>query len=79
MFFIFRFLVPSAEPVEVAAVISINPSEPTVQLNASGYVVPQRRAAVASKATGRLVELRVKEGDAVKKGEILARLESADV
>lgn len=50
-----------------------------MQLNASGYVVPQRRAAVASKATGRLVELKVKEGDAVKKGEIIARLESADV
>ena len=78
-FLVFKLLVPSAEPVEVAAVVSVNPSEPTVQLNASGYVVPQRRAAVASKATGRLVELRVKEGDTVKKGEILARLESADV
>lgn len=59
--------------------VSINPSEQTVVLNASGYVVPQRRAAVASKATGRLVDLRVKEGDTVRKGEIIARLESADV
>lgn len=75
----YRFVVPSAETVEAANVISVNPSEATVVLNASGYVVPQRRAAVASKATGRLIELRVKEGDTVRKGEIIARLESADV
>jgi RND family efflux transporter MFP subunit len=78
-FLAYRLLAPSAEAVEVTTVALINPSEPTVQLNASGYVVPQRRAAVASKATGRLVELRVKEGDTVRKGEIIARLESADV
>ena len=75
----YRLVAPSAETVEVTTVVSINPSEPTVQLNASGYVVPQRRAAVASKATGRLVELKVKEGDIVRKGEVIARLESADV
>ncbi len=48
-------------------------------MNASGYVVAQRRAAVASKGTGRLVELRVKEGDRVKSGQILAQLENADM
>jgi len=49
------------------------------QLNASGYVVAQRKAAVASKATGRLDWLGVEEGSRVRKGEVLARLESSDV
>jgi RND family efflux transporter MFP subunit len=75
----YRFLLASPRQVEAAPVILVNPSQPTVVLNASGYVVAQRRAAVASKGTGRLVELRVREGTRVKKGEIIARLESADV
>jgi len=48
-------------------------------LTASGYVVAQRQAAVSSKATGRLVYLGVEEGDRVKQGDILARVESGDV
>ena len=74
-----RFLAPFAQTVEVIAVSLASPSQALTLLNASGYVVAQRRAAVASKGTGRLVELRVREGDRVKKGQILARLESADM
>jgi len=48
-------------------------------LTASGYVVAQRKAAVASKATGRLLYLGVVEGDRVKKGQVIARLENSDV
>jgi RND family efflux transporter MFP subunit len=48
-------------------------------LNASGYVVAQRKAAVASKGTGRLVYLGVVEGDQVKKDQIIARLEDNDI
>jgi HlyD family secretion protein len=75
----YRFLASVGERVEVAMVSSIAPSQTATLLNASGYVVAQQRAAVASKGAGRLVELKVKEGDRVKKGEIVARLESADV
>ena len=39
----------------------------------------RRKAAVASKGTGRLVLLNVEEGDQVKKGQLIARLEDADV
>ncbi|HLF86795.1 MAG TPA: efflux RND transporter periplasmic adaptor subunit, partial [Nitrospiria bacterium] len=73
------FLIASPLTVTVISAVSVSPGEATTILNASGYLVAQRRAAVASKGTGRLVELRVKEGDRVKKGEIIARLESADV
>jgi RND family efflux transporter MFP subunit len=76
---LYRLFLGSPQTVEVGTVSSILPSQSTTILNASGYVVAQRRAAVASKATGRLIELKVKEGSRVKKGEILARLESADV
>jgi RND family efflux transporter MFP subunit len=42
-------------------------------------VVAQRKAAVASKATGRLEWLGVEEGSKVKKGDVIARLEGRDV
>jgi RND family efflux transporter MFP subunit len=48
-------------------------------LTASGYVVARRKAAVASKGTGTLVFLGVDEGDRVKKGQIIARLDDSDV
>ena len=47
-------------------------------LTASGYVVARRRAVVSAKIQGRLAELRVEEGARVERGEIFARLESAD-
>jgi RND family efflux transporter MFP subunit len=42
-------------------------------------VVAQRKAAVASKATGRLIKLHVVDGDRVKKDEIIAELEDSDI
>ena len=48
-------------------------------LNATGYVVAQRKAAIASKATGRLEWLGVAEGSRVKSGEVIARLDNRDV
>src|SRR5207249_4623880 len=53
-------------------------SAPSV-LDASGYVVARRQATVASKVTGRLVEVTVEEGMSVKEGQILARLDDANV
>ncbi len=65
--------------VEVATVSPAYPAQALTMLNASGYIVAQRKAAVASKTTGRLVWLGVEEGSLVKKGQIIARLESEDV
>ncbi|NDF04176.1 MAG: efflux RND transporter periplasmic adaptor subunit, partial [Betaproteobacteria bacterium] len=48
-------------------------------LNASGYVVAQRKAAVSTKAQGRLEWLGVTEGSRVRKGEVIARLESQEL
>jgi RND family efflux transporter MFP subunit len=48
-------------------------------LSATGYVVAQRQASVASKATGRLEYLEVEEGDRVTKGQVIGRLENDDM
>jgi len=56
----------------------VEPSAGTPILTASGYVVARRQAVVSSKIQGRLSELRVEEGSEVRKGELLARLESID-
>ncbi len=65
--------------VQTATVAKVYPSQSFTLLNASGYVVAQRKAAVASKATGRLDWLGVEEGSRVKSGQIIARLENRDV
>jgi len=64
--------------VEAVSVSRIYPAQTFSSLNASGYVVAQRKAAVASKITGRLVSLLVSEGSRVKKGQLIARLENED-
>jgi len=46
-------------------------------LNASGYVVARRLATVSAKVTAKVVEVLVEEGVAVKKGQLLARLDDA--
>jgi RND family efflux transporter MFP subunit len=45
-------------------------------LVASGYVVARRKATVAAQVTGKVVEVLVHEGMMVKKGDVLARLDS---
>jgi HlyD family secretion protein len=68
-----------AVEVETAAVSSAYPSQGFTLLNATGYVVAQRKASVATKATGRLEWLGVREGSVVKAGEVIAKLENRDV
>jgi RND family efflux transporter MFP subunit len=75
----FKGLFDPAVEVQLATVALTSPSQTNAILTASGYVVARRKAAVASKGTGRLVLLNVEEGDQVKKGQIIARLEDADV
>ena len=70
---------PHALPVQTTTVVTSFPSQQYVVLNATGYVVAQRKAAIASKATGRLDWLGVTEGSRVKAGEIIARLDNRDV
>src|SRR5262245_38196498 len=48
-----------------------------VPLEARGSIVPARRASVTSTTAGRIAEVLVEEGQAVKKAQVLLRLERA--
>jgi RND family efflux transporter MFP subunit len=76
---LYRQVVGAAVEVEQAVVTLAYPYQAVTVLNATGYVVAQRKAAVASKATGRLEWLGVQEGSRVRTHEVIARLESEDV
>jgi RND family efflux transporter MFP subunit len=65
--------------VETATVTTAYPTQSLTQLNATGRVAAYRKAAVSTKATGRLEWLGVQEGSRVKAGEVIARLENLDV
>jgi RND family efflux transporter MFP subunit len=72
-------LQPHPVTVQVTPVVTAYPSQQYVVLNSTGYVVAQRKAAIASKATGRLEWLGVAEGSRVKAGDVIARIDSRDV
>ncbi|MGH8636554.1 MAG: efflux RND transporter periplasmic adaptor subunit [Burkholderiales bacterium] len=66
--------------VKVAAVTApTGASAAGAVLNASGYVTARRRATVSSKVTGKVLEVFVEEGKPVKRGQVLARLDDAQV
>ncbi|MBZ0198539.1 MAG: efflux RND transporter periplasmic adaptor subunit [Ignavibacteriaceae bacterium] len=69
---------PSIE-VKLTRTSLVSASQSNAVLTASGYVVAQRKASIGSKATGRLVSLAVVEGDAVKKNQVIGRLEDDEV
>ena len=46
-----------------------------VVLNGAGYVTARRRATVSAKVTGKVTEVLVEEGQTVREGQILARLD----
>ena len=63
--------------VETATVSQRAAGTQAAILNAAGYVTARRRATVSSKITGKLVEVNVEEGMAVREGQVLARLDDA--
>jgi len=72
-------LQPRAATVQTTPIVTTHPSQQFVVLNATGYVVAQRKAAISSKATGRLEWLGVAEGSRVKEGDVIARIDNRDV
>lgn len=78
-YFIISSFFGSSIEVKLTNAVLQKPGQTTASLNASGYIVAQRKAAIASKGTGRLIFLNVVEGDEVKKNEIIARLEDNDI
>ena len=79
LYFVLRSSFTPGIEVKLTIAVTQSPSQTNASLTASGYIVAQRKAAVASKGTGRLIWLGVVEGDKVKKGQIIGRLEDNDI
>jgi len=77
--FLFRSYTSPAIEVKMTYAAMQSSAQSSAILAASGYVVAQRKAAVASKGMGRLVYLGVVEGDKVSVNQIIARLEDNDI
>ncbi len=78
-YFALREGVSPATKIRVTSVTMLTGSEAAADLVATGYVVAQRKAEVASKGTGRLEYLGFEEGDFVKEGQVIARLDNKDI
>ncbi len=71
---------PRPPRVHVATAQAVSGAAPAGSiLDASGYVVARRQATVASKITARMVELDIEEGDHVKAGQVIAKLDDTNI
>lgn len=68
-------------PPEVATtrVALVTPTQASTVLTASGYIVARSKAEISPKTVGRIEWLNLEEGQKVKKGELVARLESPEL
>lgn len=65
-------------PIAVTTAQAISPAAndaSSAVLQANGYVTARRQATVSTQITGTLTEVHIEEGEHVKKGQVLARLE----
>jgi RND family efflux transporter MFP subunit len=72
------FVVLRGQRFEVDAAVAAPPSTsagPTAILQATGYVTARRQATVSAQITGALTEVLIEEGEHVKAGQVLARLD----
>jgi RND family efflux transporter MFP subunit len=75
-----RGSVPTVQVVTVVASSAGNGSAGgATSVTANGYVVARTKAAVSAKIAGRLAFMGVSEGSVVREGQVIARLDDADV
>ena len=76
----FFWLKPAAA-IEVGTAVAreVRGEQRGTVLNASGYVTARRAATVSSKLTGRVTEVLIEEGMEVESGQVLARLDDANI
>jgi RND family efflux transporter MFP subunit len=74
---------PALPQIATAVAIAVSVEETSAAsraslLDASGYVIARRRATVASKITGKVVEILLEEGQRVESGQVIARLDDSN-
>lgn len=74
----FRQVEATAIPVQVARAVPVAAPESGASiLDATGYVVARRQATVSAETTGKVIDVRIEEGDRVRAGQVLAVLDDA--
>jgi len=78
---IWWFSKPSGLGVQAAVAQNAGASSsgPASLLDASGYVVARRSATVSAKITGKVTEVLIEEGQSVREGEIVGRLDDTNI
>ncbi len=70
----------AARPIAVQTTLAQRPSAATgagAVLQATGYITARRQATVSTQITGTLTQVLIEEGNFVKKGQVIARLEDS--
>jgi membrane fusion protein (multidrug efflux system) len=70
--------VSQEKPPVNAVTFALSPTTITDRINLPGYIEPWTRLKLMAKLKGSITEVLVNEGDRVKKGDILARIEDDD-
>src|SRR5215470_10984042 len=65
--------------VETVSASIVTEGQASTILSATGYVEAERKADLSPKITSRITELNVTEGTRLKKGDVVARLDSTDL
>jgi multidrug efflux pump subunit AcrA (membrane-fusion protein) len=68
-----------APEVATTRIALVTPVQASTVLTASGYIVARSKAEISPKSVGRIAWLNLEEGQRVKKGELVARLESQEL
>ncbi len=64
--------------VSAAEITLVSPAHSSIELTSTGYVMPQIVSQVAAKVPGRVAEVRVKQGQDIKQGDVLLVLDTVD-
>lgn len=78
------FLVPALAAklfrpeVSFTEIARVSPAQASVDLTATGYVVPERVAKIAPKVLGKITKMNVREGDVARTGQTLFEMDAQD-
>ena len=75
----FFLLRGQAVAVQTATAVAPGGQRAGAVLQATGYVTARREATVSAQITGTLTEVLIEEGEHVKKGQVLARLDDTQL
>jgi RND family efflux transporter MFP subunit len=64
--------------VAVTEIAMVSPAQAQINFTSTGYVIPETISQVSAKVGGRVAEVKVRQGDTVKAGDVLLVLDAID-